>query len=81
MSCVPAAAGCTGQMQNQDSDVAARNPRVQDLCREVGQLVALSREQRRTIDGLLTRLETVLRRARRHRVSHGAWRAAKSSQG
>jgi hypothetical protein len=43
--------------------------------------VALSREQRRTIDGLLTRLETVLQRARRHRMSQGVWRAAKSSRG
>jgi hypothetical protein len=68
-------------MQNQDSDVTARNPQVQELCREVGQLVALSREQRRTIDGLLTRLETVLQRARRHRISQGGWRAAGPSRG
>ena len=63
-------------MQNEDSDVTARNHRVQELCRELSQLVELSREQRRTIDGLLTRLEAVMRRARLHRIARGSWRPA-----
>ena len=68
-------------MQNQDSDVRARNHRVQDLCRELSHLVELSREQRRTIDTLLTRLEAVLRHARVHRIARGGWRPAGPSRG
>jgi hypothetical protein len=68
-------------MQNQDPDVIVRNPRVQELCRELGQLVAVSREQRRTIDTLLTRLDAVLRCARVHRMARGGWRSAASSRG
>ncbi len=68
-------------MQNQDSDVRARNHRVQDLCRELSHLVELSREQRRTIDTLLTRLEAVLRHARVHRIARGGWRPARPVAG
>jgi hypothetical protein len=74
---VPLAARCTGQMQNENPDALARNHRVQRLCHEVGELVALSREQRRAIDELLARLEAVMRRAR-HRVGRGSWRSAES---
>jgi hypothetical protein len=68
-------------MQNQDPDAIARSQRVRALCREVGQLVELSREQRRTIDELLQRLEGVMRRARLQRVATGAWRSVGSSRG
>jgi hypothetical protein len=61
-------------MQNQDPDAIARSHRVRTLCRELGQLVELSREQRRTIDELLARLEGVMRSARLHHIAPGAWR-------
>ena len=51
-------------MQKPDLDADARNRRVQDLCRELGQLLVLSQEQRRYIDHLLTQLEAVTRAAK-----------------
>ena len=68
-------------MQNQDPDVSARSQRVQGLRRELGQLVALSREQRRAIDALLSQLEAVMRSARLHRLARGAGRSGESSRG
>jgi hypothetical protein len=66
-------------MPIQDPEAVARNQRVQGLCRELGQLVELSREQRRVIDVLLGELEAVLRRARMRRLARGAARTAGSS--
>ena len=54
-------------MQNEDPDVS----------RELGQLVALSREQRRAIDALLSQLEAVMRSARLHRLARGAGRSGR----
>jgi hypothetical protein len=68
-------------MQNKDPDAIERSQRVRVLCRELGQLVELSREQRRTIDELLERLEGVMRSARLHRIARGAWRSVGSSRG
>jgi hypothetical protein len=51
-------------MQKPDLETLVRSRRVQDLCRELRQLVRLSLEQRRTIDQLLAQLEAVTRRAR-----------------
>ena len=65
-------------MQDHDSDANARSQRVQGLCRELGQLVELSREQRRAIDMLLSQLENVLRSARLHRLARGAVRSVGS---
>jgi hypothetical protein len=65
---------CTRPMQNQDPDVIARSRRVRALCLELGQLVEVSREQRRSIDELLGRLEAVMRRARLQRVAPDACR-------
>ncbi|MEO5822786.1 MAG: hypothetical protein ABIT71_19955 [Vicinamibacteraceae bacterium] len=55
-----------------------RNRQVQQLCRELRQLVELSREQRRTIGGLLAELQGVMRRAQLHRLARGVGRAAGS---
>jgi hypothetical protein len=68
-------------MQSHDPDAVMRSLHVQSLCREVRDLVALSREQRRSIDGLLSRLEAVMRVARLNRTGRGSWRTAASSQG
>jgi hypothetical protein len=68
-------------MQKENPDAIARHHSVQRLCREVGDLVALSLEQRRTIDELLGRLEAVMRRARLYRIGRGQWRSAESSRG
>jgi hypothetical protein len=51
-------------MQKPDLETIARNRRVQDLCRELAQLLTLSLEQRRTIDRLLSQLEEVTRSAK-----------------
>jgi hypothetical protein len=51
-------------MQKLDLEAIARNRRVQDLCRELAQLLTLSLEQRRTIDRLLSQLEEVTRSAK-----------------
>jgi hypothetical protein len=67
-------------MQNHDPDVKGRSQRVQGLCRELGELVRLSREQRRTIDMLLSQLEGVLRSARLYRPGRGSARSSGSSR-
>jgi hypothetical protein len=67
-------------MQNENPDALARNHRVQRLCHEVGELVALSLEQRRAIDELLARLDAVMRRARLHRFGRGGWRSPEPSR-
>jgi hypothetical protein len=67
-------------MQTQDPDARERSECVQTLCREVGHLVEVSREQRRTIDALLTELEGVMRSARRYRLARGV-RSVGSSRG
>jgi hypothetical protein len=67
-------------MQKENTDALARDHRVPRLRREVGELVALSREQRRAIDELLNRLEAVMRRAR-VRVVQGHRRSAEPSRG
>jgi hypothetical protein len=51
-------------MQNDDLEAAARRERVQQLCRELTQLVSLSFEQRRTLDRLLIELECLAEQAR-----------------
>ena len=48
-------------MQKPDRERHARYQRVQQLCREMAQLVTLSLEQRRIIDALLSQLEAVTR--------------------
>jgi hypothetical protein len=53
-----------GAMQKPDLETIARNRRVQDLCRELAQLLTLSLEQRRVIDQLLSQLEDVTRTAK-----------------
>jgi hypothetical protein len=53
-----------GVMQKQDPEAAARRERVQDLCRELAKLLALSAEQRRTLDQLLSQLEVLAQQAR-----------------
>jgi hypothetical protein len=68
-------------MQNQDHAVNARSQGVHGLCREVGELVKLSREQRRTIDKLLSQLENVLRSAGLHRIVAGSGYSSGSYQG
>ena len=50
-------------MHSPDPEVHARKERVQELCRQLGRLLTLSLEQRRTIDRLLGELELVTRRA------------------
>jgi hypothetical protein len=52
-----------GAMQKPDLEAIARNRRVQDLCRDLAQLLTLSLEQRRAIDQLLSQLEEVTRTA------------------
>jgi hypothetical protein len=49
-------------MQDTYSDVGARNKRVQAICPRLTELVPLSREESRTLDILLTQLETLARR-------------------
>ena len=66
-------------MQDHDSDAIARSQRVQRLRRELGQLMAQSREQRRAIDMLLSQLESLWRRARFHRLTGGAAQSVESS--
>jgi len=68
-------------MQDHDSDAIARSQRVQRLRRELGQLMAQSREQRRAIDMLLSQLESLWRRARFHRLIGGAAVSVGSSRG
>jgi len=68
-------------MQGHDSHTIERSQHVHGLCREVGELVELSRKQRRVIDMLLSQLESVLRSARVHRPARGATRSAGSSPG
>ena len=46
-------------MQKDDAEAVARRKRVQDLCRELSQLVTLSAEQRRTLQRLLAELESL----------------------
>ena len=53
-------------MQFPDPEVHARKERVQELCRQLGRLLTLSLEQRKTIDRLLGELELVTRRAGGH---------------
>lgn len=68
-------------MHDEDTDAIRRGTRVQTLCRELGYLVELSREQRRTIDALLSQLEGVMRSARLHRLARGSARSVGSSRG
>ena len=68
-------------MKNQDRTANARSEGVHGLCREVGELVQLSREQRRTIDKLLSQLENVLRSARLRRIVGGSGYSSGSYQG
>jgi hypothetical protein len=68
-------------MQTREPDATQRSERAQSLCREVGDLVELSREQRRGIDALLTQLERVMRTARRYRLTRGAAGPMGSSRG
>ena len=50
-------------MQKDDPEAVARRKRVQELCRELTQLVTLSAEQRRTLQRLLAELESLKREA------------------
>lgn len=50
-------------MQSMDPEVHARKERVHDLCRQLGRLLTLSLEQRKSIDRLLHELELITRRA------------------
>jgi uncharacterized protein YigA (DUF484 family) len=51
-------------MHNDDSEAARRRERVQELCRDLTQLVSLSHEQRRILDRLLAELEALAEQAR-----------------
>jgi hypothetical protein len=51
-------------MHNDDSAEAARRARIQTLCSELSGLVDLSRDQRRALEELLTRLERLAEEAR-----------------
>jgi hypothetical protein len=68
-------------MQNHDPGANVRSEGTHGLCREVGELVTLSRQQRRTIDRLLSQLENVLRSARVHRFVGGSGYSSGSYQG
>ena len=50
-------------MHSSDSETLARTLRYWEICRQLTELVALSMDQRRTIDRLLTKLEEVAARA------------------
>jgi hypothetical protein len=50
-------------MRETFSDVDARNDRVQAICLKLTELDALPREESRTLEILLTQLETLARRA------------------
>jgi hypothetical protein len=64
-------------MQSRDPEVLARNERVQELCRQLGRLLTLSRAQRQRIEALLAELQAVTRRA----ASRPAVRAAGAGRG
>ena len=63
---------CTGSMQVNDSTSRGDRTRVQELCRQLLQLVSLSQQQRQAIDRLVAELNALGRRVERQWHSVGS---------
>jgi hypothetical protein len=55
---------CPACLSEDDPDLAIRRERVEDLCRSLNALVALSEEQRRQFDQIVGQLEELTEQAR-----------------